>query len=91
MHRLRWLDRSEQEIDAWSVQSVGDGEVVETGCRKRERDRRRCFLKGNVKLRGISGIERMQIVSVMTLGKTTYQTGDVDAIGGIKDLYSLLA
>jgi hypothetical protein len=67
--RLCWTDGGDKEIDARRVQSVGDGDVVETRCWKRKVDRGRLLLKYEVELRWIRGVKWAQVVGITTLGK----------------------
>ena len=53
---LRWTDGGEKEIDARRVQSVGDRDVVETWCWKREVDRGRLFSSMRWNCGGYAGL-----------------------------------
>jgi hypothetical protein len=89
--RLRGPDRGEEEIDAWRVQCISDGDVVETGCRKGELDRRRCLLEYEAVLVWIVAVAWTQVVGVATAGKVREKAANVYAMGCIEHGHCLLA
>src|SRR5580704_15596962 len=81
---LRGPDGGEEKINARYLQFIGNSENVDTGRRKCDGDCRCTLFKGKIQLARSCAIERLQVVSVVAIGKIFDQACEFDPIVGVK-------